>query len=956
MASINSALGNQVLGTLRKNDKSRKDKLNKLATGQKLNSAGDGASEYSISEKMRVRLRALDQAKDNTSTGYNMLKVASGAVQEQLDIMRTIKQKVIDANNDTNTDRDREIIQKDIRQGFQQIEDITYDTTYNGKALLYGGDHVKKTVYAWDIKNDGIMVEGSDRMHYIISPGSVISDSGPIYRTLDDLEGPFATFSIWEQKDSSHLTLNAPYDLKTIAASAGAPAYITANFNYASVSQMENDGIYIRNYKADGTSVSKYFVMSSTPLASGDYQYSPNVVNINGCTTIEQALERLKDAINAVDGLGTATLNGQTMTITSENTGTLANNSYMSAYSRPERIRRTAALATGLIPSGAQFSGGIDQQGIEGDPDSGYVAPAYATYTVDVSNGLAGRGFTVNLGGDNNVYIRLKDGKDTIYNSSDIDSDGIQETDDTYTVGKNASFSQRSLSNGKGNGTNLLVSMDNGVMTFTSYNSGSAYNSWTLSDGFDSDTLHYTEVNSAQFSPSPVTTPSEATPAKLLFDVSAYKDNTSTEDAEEFIASLAGITDRTLQIYSTLYFEFIDTGATNVMAGLTKSPSKPYPTYVQGENTVHTMDLNNLRNAVASGETIAAAFTNLVYDSFKTYYNSLNPEKVETDGQLTGVTFYRNDVSDPNSLMRENDVSLGYYKIDFSGIDCSNPADLDETGFRFYCATDKLQWYNIMLFNGEKELPEDRPESGTENEDITTIRIDIAGDVSGVRTPADLVNVIFAKGDADLAALNHYYRMAKTDNPNELIIYDPRRMDVLTDTFDYPYHNVKGAKIADGAYDNVVLTTRDIMEKTIVIQDTDKASMHTRIFLPQMTMDHILGYKPGVATPDDYTVTNAKIRHAMLGEKHTNGIIGNAIEYLLDAQTTLGAQAARLENTNSNLVTATENEQASESAIRDADMAKEMTGFVRANLLAQSSQAMLAQANQTAGSVLSLLQ
>ena len=392
------------------------------------------------------------------------------------------------------------------------------------------------------------------------------------------------------------------------------------------------------------------------------------------------------------------------------------------------------------------------------------------------------------------------------------------------------------------------------------------------------------------------------------------------------------------------------------MAGLKKSPSKPYDSYT-GENTVYTMDLNKLRTAVASGETIAAAFTNLMYDSFYTYYRSLNPKKIETtDGQLTGIEFHRNDISDPNKILIESDVSLGYYKIDFSGIDCSNPNDLDETGFRFYCATDKLQWYNIMLYNGEKELPEDRPESGTENEDITTIRIDIAGDVSGVKTPADLVNVIFAKGDADLAELQHYYRMAKTDNPNELIIYDPRRMNVLTDTFDYPYHNEKGAKIADGAYDNVVLSTRDIMERTIVIQDTDKASMNTRLYLPQMTMDHILGYKPGVATPDDYTVTNEKIRHAMLGEKHTKGIIGNAIEYMLEAQTLLGSQAERLESIHDNLVITTENEQASESTIRDADMARTMTEFVRANILTQSSQAMLAQANKDTGNVLSLLQ
>lgn len=60
--------------------------------------------------------------------------------------------------------------------------------------------------------------------------------------------------------------------------------------------------------------------------------------------------------------------------------------------------------------------------------------------------------------------------------------------------------------------------------------------------------------------------------------------------------------------------------------------------------------------------------------------------------------------------------------------------------------------------------------------------------------------------------------------------------------------------------------------------------------------------------------------------------------------------------TAANLVNTVENTQASESTIRDADMAKEMTNYVKSNVLAQSAQAMLAQANQNSSSVLSLLQ
>ena len=64
----------------------------------------------------------------------------------------------------------------------------------------------------------------------------------------------------------------------------------------------------------------------------------------------------------------------------------------------------------------------------------------------------------------------------------------------------------------------------------------------------------------------------------------------------------------------------------------------------------------------------------------------------------------------------------------------------------------------------------------------------------------------------------------------------------------------------------------------------------------------------------------------------------------------------RLNETIDTLTIEHENTIASESVIRDADMAKEMTNFIKDNILAQAAQSMLAQANQNGSAVLSLLQ
>ena len=85
-------------------------------------------------------------------------------------------------------------------------------------------------------------------------------------------------------------------------------------------------------------------------------------------------------------------------------------------------------------------------------------------------------------------------------------------------------------------------------------------------------------------------------------------------------------------------------------------------------------------------------------------------------------------------------------------------------------------------------------------------------------------------------------------------------------------------------------------------------------------------------------------------------VLDSAIGRALDQQTSIGAAQARLEYTSSNLTTASENVQASESTIRDADMAKEMMNYTKNNVLLQAAQSMLAQANQNSSAALSLLQ
>lgn len=91
------------------------------------------------------------------------------------------------------------------------------------------------------------------------------------------------------------------------------------------------------------------------------------------------------------------------------------------------------------------------------------------------------------------------------------------------------------------------------------------------------------------------------------------------------------------------------------------------------------------------------------------------------------------------------------------------------------------------------------------------------------------------------------------------------------------------------------------------------------------------------------------------GANNAIKVIDAAINRVSETRASLGAMQNRLEHTINNLGTTSENLTAAESRIRDTDMAKEMMGFTKNNILMQAAQSMLAQANQQPQGVLQLL-
>lgn len=134
------------LNILNKNNDKLAKSLKKVSSGMRIVGASDDTSGYAISERMRVMIRGLEQDERNIQNGQSLLRVASGAIDNIISELRTMKELALNAANDHNTDMDRATIQKDLEARRVVINEIAVETTFNEKRLLDGsGDTIVAT-------------------------------------------------------------------------------------------------------------------------------------------------------------------------------------------------------------------------------------------------------------------------------------------------------------------------------------------------------------------------------------------------------------------------------------------------------------------------------------------------------------------------------------------------------------------------------------------------------------------------------------------------------------------------------------------------------------------------------------------------------------------------------------------------------------------------------------------
>ena len=112
--------------------------LEKLSSGYKINRAGDDAAGLAISEKMRAQITGLGKAQDNAKDGISLVQTAEGALTEVHDMLNRMVELADQSANGTYDAKDRDQLQKEVKQLRDEINRIADATNFNGINLLDG--------------------------------------------------------------------------------------------------------------------------------------------------------------------------------------------------------------------------------------------------------------------------------------------------------------------------------------------------------------------------------------------------------------------------------------------------------------------------------------------------------------------------------------------------------------------------------------------------------------------------------------------------------------------------------------------------------------------------------------------------------------------------------------------------------------------------------------------------
>ncbi|WP_456383560.1 flagellin B [Hydrogenimonas sp.] len=172
------------------NNRNLNTSLERLSSGLRINKAADDASGMAIADSLRAQAKGLGQAIANANDGIGIIQTADKAMDEQIKILETIKTKAIQAAQDGQTANSRKALQKDIAKLVDNLNNIAFQTSFNGQNLLAGG-FVNKTfqvgAYSNQTVNVNIGATDANKIGSIrVETGAAVTAASSVSLTIDN--------------------------------------------------------------------------------------------------------------------------------------------------------------------------------------------------------------------------------------------------------------------------------------------------------------------------------------------------------------------------------------------------------------------------------------------------------------------------------------------------------------------------------------------------------------------------------------------------------------------------------------------------------------------------------------------------------------------------------------------------------------------------------------------------
>ncbi len=928
---------------LDKSQSSNQQALQRLSSGLRINSAKDDAAGLAISTRFTSQIKGLNVAVRNAGDGIALAQTAEGALGSMNENLQRIRELAVQSSNATNSDVDREALQAEVEQLVAEISRTAEETDFNGRKLLDGSFSATFQIGA----NAGQTVDVSISELTADRLGSS-SQSGVSAKGTDNALG------------NGDLIING---VAIGASRAGDDTSSTSNADASAIAKVEAinrsyEETGVKAFANENTVAGSEMVGAST---SGTLTLNGVEVDLSTSTSTEQTRAGVVEAINALSeqtgvtavdsgsasgGVTLVAADGRNVeisfsgTLTAASTGLASADTYEGGYT---------LVADGDV-SKIEISGG-DDTGNGSLANSGLAAGSYDRATAatvntatvsDVSASTIGGGSfadTVNAVGTNvttsatSVSVTVGDTtSDSVLAAGSTVTDLAQAVNGVSGISAWEEISLSITASGLTSGDTLTIGG-----TAVTYSGASAGDLAILAD----------DINNTDFSAGDLDVYAEYDGTNISLTVRNFgaSEVSFTTSANTVTTSAGGFS--TTAAEATGVLAFVSDDGQDVSVALS-DPTTGGELFAGNADDAEFTGVNGLENGdlMINGVNIGAADSTTDKASAEYASDGNRILSSEKSGSAIAIAAAINDVSGETGVTAEVNATV------VTGGDGST---LDGAAYAVNGSGDFQVGDQAGLYINGVSLGD------------LTLQADGSGNIDTDKAKSDAINLINASsGKTGVTAEDNGVSITLTaaDGRNVSIAIDDKSgnsssigamfgMDAST----------SGSAIGESTFGeatsgSAVISAEASTYKTTSGTVTLTASKEFSVELGSNGKDELeaLGFSAGSfgGGKDGQFLSDIDVS-TFEGAQAAITAIDNAISQVASQRADLGAIQNRMESTVSNLQVTSENLNAANSRIQDADFAAETAELSRTQVLQQAGISVLAQANASGQQVLSLL-